>query len=105
MKFTSEEQYIKTVAPAAQKAGLKYRYLPSVLIGQTCLENGYGLDPSTQSLIDHNNMLGIKSELLNASWDEYTVWSGKSFIKETPEVYNGKHVIIRDSFRVYETID
>ena len=50
-------------------------------------------------------MVGIKSSLLNSSWDEYTVWEGKSITKNTPEEYNGRMVTIKDDFRVYDTIE
>jgi len=107
---TTEEEYIRKIAEAAQKACKRYGYLPSVLIGQSCLENGYGIrsywdNPQIEALLNANNMVGIKSELLNSSWNEYTVWQGKSLKKDTPEEYNGKMVTIKDNFRVYDTIE
>jgi flagellum-specific peptidoglycan hydrolase FlgJ len=50
-------------------------------------------------------MIGQKTELLNKTWYDKTVWPGKSFIKETPEVYNGHKTIIKDSFRIFDTIE
>ena len=41
--FSSEQEFIKTIALPAQKACKRYGYLPSVLIAQACLENGYGI--------------------------------------------------------------
>ena len=41
--FSTEEEFIKEIAPAAQKACKRYGYLPSVLIAQACHENGYGI--------------------------------------------------------------
>lgn len=107
---TTEEEYIHKIAEAAQKACKRYGYLPSVLIGQSCLENGYGIrsywdNPQIEALLNANNMVGIKSELLNSSWNEYTVWQGESLNKETPEEYNKKMVTINDNFRVYDTIE
>lgn len=105
MKFTSKQQYINYVKDAAIKIGNKYSYPVSLLISQACLENGYGLDPSCQSLVDHMNFLGMKARLLNDSWDKYSVWGGQSFVKNTPEVYNGVHVRIDDAFRIYDSVE
>lgn len=107
---TSEDEYIKAIASAAQKACKRYGYLPSVLIGQSCLENGYGIrsywdNPQIEALLAANNTVGIKSQLLNSSWSEYTVWQGKSITKNTPEEYSGRMVTIKDDFRVYDTIE
>lgn len=105
MKFTSKQQYIDYVKDAAIKIGNKYLYPVSLLISQAALENGYGLDPTCQSLVDHMNFLGMKAELLNDSWDKYSVWGGKSFVKNTPEVYNGREVRIDDAFRIYDSVE
>lgn len=106
----SEEEYIRAVAPAAQRACKRYGYLPSVLIAQSCLENGYGIraywdNAQIEALLLVNNMVGIKKELLTSSWAQFSVWPGKSLAKQTPEEYNGKMVTITDSFRCYDTIE
>jgi flagellum-specific peptidoglycan hydrolase FlgJ len=44
----------------------------------------------------------MKADLINNTWKDYSVWSGESFIKTTPEYYNGKLTYIRDEFRVYK---
>lgn len=108
--FTSELDYINEVALPAQKACKRYGYLPSVLIAQACLENGFGIrdywdNPEIEKLMEANNVVGIKSQLLNDSWNEYTVWNHKSITKNTPEEYNGKMVTIKDDFRVYDSIE
>ena len=63
--FKSEESFIKTIAPAAQRACKRYGYLPSVLIAQACLENGYGIpsywdNEEVKYLLQHNNIIGQK---------------------------------------------
>ncbi len=108
--FKSEKDFIKTIAPAAQKACKRYGYLPSVLIAQACLENGYGIpsywdNKEIKYLLQYNNMVGQKAELLNSSWYDKSVWPGKSFNKNTPEVYSGKSVIIKDNFRIFDNIE
>lgn len=107
--FSSEQEFIKTIAPAAQKACKRYGYLPSVLIAQACLENGYGIpsywdNQEIKYLLQYNNMVGQKAELLNSSWYDKSVWPGKSFNKSTPEVYAGQYVIIKDNFRIFDNI-
>lgn len=107
---TTEQEYINEIASSVQRVCKRYGYLPSVLIGQSCLENGYGIrsywdNPQIEALLKYNNMVGIKSELLSESWEEYTVWTGESLTKKTPEVYNGKQVTIDDDFRKYDTIE
>lgn len=103
--YDSKQSYIDAIASAAIMAGTKYGYLPSVLIAQSCLENGYGMDPECEILLEHNNMLGMKAELLNASWSDKTVWNGEKFLKDTPEYYGGKPVRIEDYFRSYVSIE
>lgn len=103
--YKSKQSYIDAIASSAVRAGTKYGYLPSVLIAQSCLENGYGMDPECEILLEHNNMLGMKAELLNASWSDKTVWNGEKFLKDTPEYYGGKPVRIDDYFRSYVSID
>ncbi len=108
--FSSEQEFIKTVAPSAQKACKRYGYLPSVLIAQSCLENGYGIpsywdNQEIKYLLKYNNMVGQKTELLTSSWYDKSVWSGQSFNKNTPEVYNNEQVTITDNFRIFDDIE
>ena len=107
---TTEQEYLNQVIEPAQRACKRYGYLPSVLIAQSCLENGFGIpsywdNPQIEALLKYNNMVGIKSELLNKSWNKYTAWQGESLTKNTPEQYGNKMVTIRDNFRKYDTIE
>lgn len=110
---TTEKEFIEAVAPAAQKVCKRYGfYLPSVLIAQACKENGYGIrscwdNPGVEALVMYNNMVGIKKELLNASWVDIglSVWPGKYINKKTPEVYGGVPVTIYDDFRIYDSVE
>ena len=106
----NEQEYIDAIAPAVQRACKRYGYLPSVLIAQSCLENGFGVpdfwdNPQIALLLQANNMVGLKKSLLNSSWDEYTVWPGRSISKQTPEEYGGRMVTITDDFRKYDSIE
>ena len=108
----TEQEYIDQIYLAAQKACARYSYLPSVLIAQACVENGYGIpdywdNPQISLLVKYWNMVGIKSELLNKSWTDIglSVWNGESLTKQTPEIYGGKKVIITDNFRKYNSAE
>ena len=99
----TEKEWIKHIAGDAQKAANEYGYLPSVLIAQTCQENGYGTDPECAVLVEVNNLLGMKRELLNSTWKS-NYWHGVCITKRTPEWYNGKKTYITDDFRSYSSI-
>lgn len=109
---TTEQEYLDQIIEPVRRCCKRYGYLPSVLIAQSCLENGYGIrsywdNPQIEALMTYNNMVGIKSELLNKSWVDcgLSVWPGKSITKRTPEEYNGRMVTITDSFRIYDNIE
>lgn len=110
---TTEQEFIDTVAPAAQRVCKRYGfYLPSVLIAQACKEVGYAIpgywdNPGVRGLVEENNMVGIKKDLLNKSWVDIglSVWPGKYLNKLTPEVYGGVPVTIPDDFRIYDNIE
>ena len=106
----TQQEYIDAIATSVQKVCNKYGYLPSVLIAQSCLENGYGIrsywdNSGIENLLKYNNMVGLKAQLLNKSWNEYTVWPGKCLVKDTPEEYDGNKTIKKDSFRIYDNIE
>lgn len=109
---TTEQEYLDQIIEPVRRCCKRYGYLPSVLIAQSCLENGYGIrsywdNPQIEALMYYNNMVGIKAELLNKSWTNcgLSVWPGKSITKRTPEEYNGRMVTITDSFRIYDNIE
>ncbi len=103
MKSKSEKDYIEQIVPFAQEAQKTFGYLASVLIAQTCQENGYGLDNDCLVLMEANNILGMKRELLNDTWSS-DYWDGSYIVKPTPEWYNGKLTYINDAFRKYQSI-
>ena len=106
----TEQEFTETVAPYAQKACKAYGfYLPSVLIAQAAKELGYAIpsywdNPGVRGLVEENNMVGIKKELLNKTWVDIglSVWDGRYLNKKTPEVYGGVPVQIYDDFRIYD---
>ena len=101
--MTQKEWISKMVAPA-QKASSIFGYPASVLIAQSCQENGYGSDSSCDVLTEVNNVLGMKRELLNSTWvSDY--WNGDYITKKTPEWYNGRQTYIYDDFRKYDSLE
>lgn len=109
---TTEQEYLDQIIEPVRRCCKRYGYLPSVLIAQSCLENGYGIrsywdNPQIEALMTYNNMVGIKTELLSNSWTAcgLSVWPGKSLEKKTPEVYNGVPVTINADFRKYDSIE
>lgn len=97
----SKDEYIKNVAEIAVSLYKETKILPSVVAAQCCLETGYGLGADSTELVKRNNLLGMKTDLINNTWKDHTVWNGESFVKRTPEYYNGVLTYINDSFRVY----
>lgn len=98
----SKEEFISAVAAICVDLWPDLQILPSVVIAQCCLETGYGLGSDAQELVRRNNLLGMKADLINSTWSTFSVWSGESFVKRTPEVYGGKTIYINDVFRVYK---
>lgn len=109
----SEKEFIDYVAPLTQKVCKRFGfYLPSVLIAQACKEVGYAIpsywdNPGVRGLVEENNMVGIKKDLLNKSWVDIglSVWPGRYLNKLTPEVYGGVPTTIPDDFRIYDSAE
>jgi flagellum-specific peptidoglycan hydrolase FlgJ len=102
---SSKKAFIEAVAEAAKKLYSTTKILPSVVIGQCCLETGYGLGSDSTALVKVNNLLGMKKDLINNTWKEFSVWNGKSIKKLTPEEVNGKVIKKYDYFRVYDNYE
>lgn len=97
----SKEDYLNKVAEIAVKLYPYTRILPSVVISQCCLENGFGVASDAIELTKRSNLIGQKADLINSTWNAYTVWDGAKFSKRTPEVYNGVPTTITAAFRVF----
>lgn len=97
----SKEAYIETVGSICRELYKETKILPSVIAAQCCLETGFGLGSDSTELMKVNNLLGMKKELINSTWKQWSVWNGESIQKRTPEYYNGKLTYIVDSFRKY----
>jgi len=97
----SKADFIEKVSKICVELWPDLQILPSVVIAQCCLETGYGLGSDAVELVERNNLLGMKSDLINSTWSTFSTWNGESFVKVTPEVVNGKTIYINDSFRAY----
>lgn len=102
---TSKEQFISDVGKICQSMMSETGILASVVTAQCCLETGFGLGADASALVEVNNLLGMKAELINGTWKQYSVWDGKVISKRTPEYYNGKLTYINDSFRAYDSYE
>lgn len=87
-EYLNDEQFITTVAPAAQDTYKKDKIFPSVTLAQAMLESGEGTSALTKQA---NNLFGIKA----------FSWPGKTINMPTRENYNGKNVVIMGKFRAY----
>ena len=102
-KPASKEAYIVACGSIARELMKETGILASVVTAQCCLETGFGLDPDSTPLMaaDVNNLLGMKVDLINSTWHQYSVWHGDKIKKKTPEYKNGKMVMVDDWFRKY----
>lgn len=99
---TSKEAYIEAVGAICRDLQAETGILASVVTAQCCLETGFGLAADCKVLMDVNNLLGMKTDLIiNNTWEKWTIWSGSFITKKTPEYHNGKLVYITDQFRAY----
>ena len=99
----SKEAYIAACGEIAKALMAETGILASVVTAQCCLETGFGLGEDSVPLMqpDVNNLLGMKKDLINSTWSQYSVWHGESIKKRTPEYRDGKLIYIDDYFRKY----
>lgn len=97
----TKEAYINAVGAIAQELYPETHILPSIPTAQACLEAGFGHGADSVELVKVNNLLGMKTDLINGSWKQYSVWKGESISKLTPEYRDGRLVYVTDSFRKY----
>lgn len=100
----TKEGYIHIFAPIVVAACLQYGGVPSGVLGQICLELGFGLGSGNALLYEANNCLGMKYDLLNSTWKS-KYWNGDFVEKETPEYYNGKLFHPKAKFRKYKSFE
>lgn len=98
----SKEWFIETVGSIASELMKDTNILASVVTAQACLETGFGLGSDALELVKVSNILGMKSDLINNTWKQFSVWDGKEIRKVTPEYQGGQLVYVTDYFRVYK---
>ncbi|KRL62670.1 glycoside hydrolase family 73 protein [Lactobacillus psittaci] len=83
--------FIKMIGPIAQKADQGFALLPSITIAQACLESNYGQSDLSQK---YNNLFGVKSSDPNTSK-----------VLSTKEYVNGKWIVVKARFQVYDSYE
>ncbi|MCY8493777.1 phage tail spike protein [Bacillus inaquosorum] len=83
----SNTDFIKKIAPDAQRIKTNYKILASLVIAQGCLESAYG---TSGLAIKGKNLFGVKGE-----------YNGQYVVMKTWEVYNGRSVQVDAKFRKY----
>ena len=101
-KPKSKADFIEKVGAIASVLMQETNILASVVTAQACLETGYGLGRDADVLVEVNNLLGMKTDLINATWDKWSVWDGQEITKQTPEYINGQLVYVTGHFRKYK---
>lgn len=92
------ERWISLLAPDAMVVAHKYGLLASVMLAQASLETGWG----KTDLAQRHNIFGMKAELINSTWDEWSKWDHSMYYeKYSPEEYNGVVRQVKSRFRVY----
>lgn len=85
------QKFIETLAHHAQELQTGYGILPSIILGQACLESNFG---QSQLASEYKNLFGIKA------------FGNEPKVKlETQEYFNDQWVTINGEFRVYDNWD
>ncbi|GEL15495.1 N-acetylmuramidase [Pediococcus cellicola] len=87
LSTANHQQFIRTIAPYAQKMHKQYGILPSITIAQAILESDWGTSQLSKS---YNNYFGIKGTIYQTTKE-----------MKTQEFVNGKWVTVTARFRVY----
>ena len=96
---TEAERWINLLAPDAMAVAENNGLLASVMLAQASLETGWG----KTDLAKRHNIFGMKADLINSTWKEWSVWDGRIYEKYSPEEYNGVVRQVKSAFRVYDS--
>lgn len=93
----TRQEYIKQFTPYVLAASEGSGLFPSLFMAQAILEssNSKGIPGASGLASKYNNHFGIKAD---------KSWKGKVVDMQTREVVNGKDTVIKDGFRVYDSI-
>ena len=86
-----KKDFIKKVAPVAQKVDKGTKLLPSITIAQACLESNYGQSDLAQK---YNNLFGVKGTSKTTS-----------AVMTTKEYTKGKWVTVKARFQIYDSYE
>lgn len=87
----ARDNFIKIIAPIAQKEDKPYGVLPSITIAQACLESDYGQSELAKK---YNNLFGVKGTDPNTTK-----------VLTTKEYVDGQWQVISGRFQVYDTYE
>ena len=87
-----EAEFLNAIKKGAFESWTKYGILPSVLAGQAVVESDWG---TSELALYANALFGVKA----------SYWDGKTYVKNTREVYDGKEEYVDAAFRAYDSWD
>lgn len=87
----SRENFIKVIAPIAQREDKQYNLFPSVTIAQACIESNFGQSALSR---DYNNLFGVKGTDPNTSK-----------VLTTKEYVNGRWQTVSGRFQIYNSYE
>ena len=93
------ESWISLLAPDAMAVAANNGLLASVMLAQASLETGWGKTDLAQRF----NIFGMKADLINSTWKEWSTWDGRVYEKYSPEERNGRVEMVKSAFRVYSS--
>lgn len=97
---TDAGRWIALLAPDAMAVCHKNGLLASVMLAQASLETGWG----KTDLAQRHNIFGMKCDLINGTWDEWSTWDHSMWYeKYSPEEYGGVVRQVKSRFRVYNS--
>ena len=96
---SKEEAWINLLSADAVDVASNNGLLASVMLAQACLETGWG----TTDLAKRHNIFGMKADLINSTWSQWSTWDGTTYGKYSPEESGGTVYQKWSEFRVYKS--
>lgn len=87
----AKEDFIKEIAPIAQKVNKSSGVLPSITIAQACLESDFG---TSQLSKQYNNLFGVKGTNPNTTK-----------VLKTKEYVDDKWIVVDGRFQIYDSYE
>jgi flagellar protein FlgJ len=91
-RFSTPDQFVKTLWPQAQQAAQQLGIQPEYLLAQAALETGWG----NNVIAGSHNLFGIKAD---------ASWQGEQVSAVTTEMHDGKAFNVNAKFRAYPNFE